>query len=212
MYTDFRLIHYRDCPDTPWKNGGGSTKQLFISPQSADLENFDYRISIAKVSSNGLFSRFKDVDRKLSILEGSGLRLIIKDEEGQVIDSQLLAPKGNVFAFDGENNITSELIGAFVLDFNVMTRRGKYHSEVDQLTNASQATIGEVLWTACRRTGYTLAHELLLTLEPITVFVNDIEIQLEAYDLLIFTKEARITLKNNQKFNGLIIKLSNNIN
>ncbi|UGA36971.1 HutD family protein [Chromobacterium haemolyticum] len=41
------LIRLQDCPPSPWKNGGGSTRQLLISPAGAGLDDFDYRVSLA---------------------------------------------------------------------------------------------------------------------------------------------------------------------
>ena len=78
-----QLIRYQDCPSTSWKNGGGSTKQLLISPINAELTEFDYRLSIASIGSNGPFSLFNGIDRQLVILEGNGVELSIDSHEGK---------------------------------------------------------------------------------------------------------------------------------
>lgn len=37
----------------PWKNGGGETTEIIISPQGAALSDFDWRISMALVNADG---------------------------------------------------------------------------------------------------------------------------------------------------------------
>lgn len=125
-----QLIRYRECPSTTWKNGGGSTKQLLISPSHADLSDFDYRISIASVSSSGPFSLFIGIDRQLCLLEGEGLKLHIQGDS--LNSSTLLTPNNAPFNFKGETQIESQLLDDPVLDFNVMTKRDKYSSNIEK--------------------------------------------------------------------------------
>lgn len=122
-------IRLQDCPPSPWKNGGGSTRQLLISPAGAGLDDFDYRLSLASVASDGPFSRFDGVDRQLLILQGAGLELEL---DGR--DSLRLTPGGAPLAFAGETPAQSRLLDGPLTDFNVMTRRGRYQSRLDYLT------------------------------------------------------------------------------
>ncbi|WP_337883522.1 HutD family protein [Chromobacterium haemolyticum] len=123
------LIRLQDCPPSPWKNGGGSTRQLLISPAGAGLDDFDYRVSLASVASDGPFSRFDGVDRQLLILQGAGLELKL---DGR--DSLRLTPGDAPLAFAGETPAQSRLLDGPLTDFNVMTRRGRYQSRLDYLT------------------------------------------------------------------------------
>ncbi|MGR2663248.1 HutD/Ves family protein [Chromobacterium haemolyticum] len=123
------LIRLQDCPPSPWKNGGGSTRQLLISPAGAGLDDFDYRVSLASVASDGPFSRFDGVDRQLLILQGAGLELKL---DGR--DSLRLTPGDAPLAFAGETPAQSRLLDGPLTDFNVMTRRGCYQSRLDYLT------------------------------------------------------------------------------
>ncbi|KMN30654.1 hypothetical protein VI26_20805 [Chromobacterium sp. LK1] len=122
------LIRLQDCPPSPWKNGGGSTRQLLIAPADAGLDDFDYRVSLASVASDGPFSRFDGVDRQLLILQGAGLELQL---EGR--DRLRLTPGGAPLAFAGETPAQSRLLDGPLTDFNVMTRRGRYRSRLDKL-------------------------------------------------------------------------------
>jgi len=123
-----QLLHATDYPATPWKNGGGITRQVLIAPTGATLDNFDYRISIASVASDGPFSHFAGIDRQLLLLEGAGLLLQRQDGSCSRLECDSAA-----LAFAGEENISSQLLDGPVTDFNVMTRRGRYLQQVENL-------------------------------------------------------------------------------
>lgn len=101
----------------PWKNGGGQTAEIAVSPAGADFAGFDWRISTAIVASDGPFSLFPDVDRVLAVLEGGPMRL---DIAGQ---SHVLTADSLALAFPGDVPSAAELTEGPILDFNVMTRR-----------------------------------------------------------------------------------------
>ncbi|HWV09358.1 MAG TPA: HutD family protein, partial [Pseudomonas sp.] len=71
-----RLIDLATTPCTPWKNGGGETRELAIEPAGAALDEFEWRISSARVTAPGGFSSFPGIDRSLAILNGDGLGLV----------------------------------------------------------------------------------------------------------------------------------------
>ena len=64
-----RAENYRRMP---WKNGGGETTEIAVFPAGAGLDDFDWRVSMARVESSGPFSVFPGIDRTLAILEGEG--------------------------------------------------------------------------------------------------------------------------------------------
>jgi uncharacterized protein len=101
----------------PWKNGGGTTTQLAISPPEAGLDDFDWRISSAQVASAGAFSFFPGIDRSLAVLKGS-LLLVAEDRA-----TAALAAGDRPLVFRGEQQIQASLPHGPVVDFNVMTRR-----------------------------------------------------------------------------------------
>src|ERR1700689_272768 len=72
-----KIIRARDCRTTPWKNGGGSTTEVAVAPAGASLDNFDWRVSLARVASDGPFSEFPGIDRSLAVVKGEGLVLSI---------------------------------------------------------------------------------------------------------------------------------------
>lgn len=116
------LITFAGLAPVPWKNGGGSTTEIAIAPPEAGFDDFDWRISLATIASDGPFSQFADVDRTLVLLEGHGATLDIDGEE-----RVLLCDDERVIAFDGESEVNCKLNRGPTIDFNVMTRRERCH-------------------------------------------------------------------------------------
>lgn len=112
----------------PWKNGGGTTLQLAISPKGAGLEDFAWRISSAQVAVDGAFSSFPGVDRSLAVLAGNGLRL--QREDGRI---ETLHSGGAVAVFAGEEAIDAQLLDSPITDLNLMTRRGVWRHELQPM-------------------------------------------------------------------------------
>src|SRR5438067_498889 len=107
----------------PWKNGGGTTTEIARAPAEASgaLDDFDWRVSMARVAAPGAFSRFDSVDRSIAILEGEGIVLTIAGRDDARLD-RASAP----LAFPGDVETRCALVGGAVVDFNVMTRRGRF--------------------------------------------------------------------------------------
>lgn len=132
-------------PATPWKNGGGLTREIVCMPHGGGLDSFDWRVSIAHIASNGPFSTFPGVDRVITLLEGGGVRLFTPDGTIDHRLDQPLAP----FAFAGEAAIESLLLDGACEDFNVMTRRDRCWADVQVLQdNVSHVTAGTGLLLA----------------------------------------------------------------
>jgi len=112
-----RILRNADYSARPWKNGGGTTRDIIVSPPGASLDNFDWRLSLAQVDRNGPFSRFDNVDRTLVLLSGA---LTLHEGERRI---DLV--RNEPVAFAGERAIEATVGGASTLDFNVMTRRGR---------------------------------------------------------------------------------------
>lgn len=112
----------------PWKNGGGETRELAIAPAGSGLDDFDWRISSARVGAAGPFSAFAGVDRSLALLSGAGLRL--RRGDGRVEE---LHAGGAVAGFPGEEAISAQLLDGPVGDLNLMTRRGAWRHRLAPL-------------------------------------------------------------------------------
>ncbi|MCX7318304.1 MAG: HutD family protein [Hyphomicrobiales bacterium] len=110
----FRATDYRTMP---WKNGMGSTTEIAISPADATLDDFDWRISMAHVASDGPFSSFATIDRTLLVLEGNGIDLSVDARAPVRID------RDTIHSFPGDQPTAARLVAGPITDLNVMTRR-----------------------------------------------------------------------------------------
>lgn len=111
---------------TPWKNGGGVTREIVCLPPGAGMDSFDWRVSIAHIESSGPFSTFAGVDRVITLLEGTGVRLQSTDG---AFDHALATPLVP-FAFVGEAPVAGTLLDGDCHDLNVMTRRAACRATV----------------------------------------------------------------------------------
>ena len=109
----------------PWKNGGGTTVELAISPADAGLEDFAWRISTAQVAVDGAFSSFPGIDRSLAALAGNGMCL--QRADGQ---REMLLSGDAIAVFGGEEAISAQLLDGPITDLNLMTRRGVWSHEL----------------------------------------------------------------------------------
>lgn len=113
-----------DYTQMPWKNGKGVTVELARQEREGGLL---WRLSMATVASDGLFSLFPGIDRNLTVLDGPGFRLV-----GAGIDLPCL-PLSPV-AFPGDVQVQAvQTNGQASTDFNVMTSRALPMPQVDVL-------------------------------------------------------------------------------
>ncbi|RKQ57030.1 hypothetical protein C8E02_2487 [Vogesella indigofera] len=130
------IVRFAACQPSPWKNGGGITRQLLIRPAAANLDDFALRVSVADVDSDGPFSRFDGIDRSLTLLEGGGLQL---QRDGAPLAT--LQADSPLLHFAGEWPISSLRLAGKVRDFNIMTRRSQCHHRAERLSLDGSLTL-----------------------------------------------------------------------
>ena len=113
-----RVIRAASYRRMPWKNGGGETIEVAVSPDGAGLDAFDWRVSMARVAAPGPFSLFPGIDRTLAILDGAGL--LLSGPKGTVE----LTASSNPYSFPADTPVEANLPDGAVMDLNVMSRRG----------------------------------------------------------------------------------------
>lgn len=120
-----RVLRSSQRKTTPWKNGGGETTEIAVSPPGAGLDNFDWRVSTARVAKDGPFSTFPGVDRTLAVLSGAGVSLRVGGRPPVTLTTS--TPP---FAFPADLPTRAELLQDAIADLNVMVRRGKFTHRV----------------------------------------------------------------------------------
>ena len=138
-----------DYQRMPWKNGGGETLQIAIGPAGATVDDFDWRVSAARVATAGPFSAFVGIDRSLAVLSGRGMTLVTGS--GDATRETLLDADSEAYSFAGELPARAELIaGEAVVDFNVMTRRSRFRHGLRRLNVPDQTQVAaDVLVLYC---------------------------------------------------------------
>ncbi|MFF0433557.1 HutD family protein [Streptomyces sp. NPDC004327] len=112
-----RLLRALDRPATPWRNGGGVTREVAAGPADSGLDDFVWRVSLADVAAGGPFSAFPGVDRIITVVDGPGMELTVDGTPHTVAEPY------RPFAFSGDAATDCRLLGGPLVDFNVMTRR-----------------------------------------------------------------------------------------
>jgi environmental stress-induced protein Ves len=122
-----RVLRAADYRRMRWKNGGGTTTELAVHPDSSGDAGspFDWRISIADVEIDGAFSTFPDCDRFIALLDGMGMELQFDVAEPVRLEQRLRFQR-----FAGEWQTHGRLISGPVRDFNLIVRRDAYSAEV----------------------------------------------------------------------------------
>lgn len=117
-------IALADTLSSPWKNGGGTTRELLAWP---DPQEWTLRLSVAQVETDGPFSRFEGITRWFAVLAGLGVRLRMA-ESGQ---THTLHTASKPLEFDGAQALDCSLINGPTQDFNLMVRSARHpHSRV----------------------------------------------------------------------------------
>ncbi|WP_405711676.1 MULTISPECIES: HutD family protein [unclassified Streptomyces] len=161
-----RVLRAADRTATPWRNGGGVTREIAAYPESAPLDAFDWRVSLAEVSEDGPFSTFPGVDRTLTVVEGAGMDLMV-DGEHHIVDEPYWPHD-----FPGDLATDGTLLGGPVVNLNVMCRRGR--------TSAAVAVVRGTVRLSAPPGGAVLA----VALEDGAV-LDGSDLELDRYDALL---------------------------
>ncbi|MDB0281579.1 hypothetical protein CTY88_09085 [Acinetobacter seifertii] len=112
-----------------WKNGAGFTLEIARSQGEAD---FEWRISMADVTTSGPFSLFPNKQRIISVLDGQGMVLHVDDLPAKTLN------QGDIFAFHGESQVQSELVDGAIRDLNLIYDPAKFHARFQWLNDAAE--------------------------------------------------------------------------
>jgi uncharacterized protein len=131
-----RVVRASDYITRPWKNGGGTTREILTFPEGAGYDTFGWLVSAARVERPGPFSIFPDADRTMAILSGSSLSL-----HGLGSSPVVLTPQSEPFDFPGDVPVSATLGGEAIEDMNLMVRRGQFGHRMRRLDVGPETTI-----------------------------------------------------------------------
>lgn len=147
----WRSTRVSEVVPTPWKNGGGLTRELLAWP---DPHDWRVRVSVAVIDASGPFSVFPGIDRWFAVLDGDGVVLAMDGGRRERLD----AGAAESLQFRGDEAVQCELLGKSTTDFNLMVRRGGIAVRVTPFARAPrlQTRAGSV---GCFAAGRTTLHD-----------------------------------------------------
>jgi environmental stress-induced protein Ves len=157
------IVAIDSLPLSPWKNGGGLTREIAVGPAGAGIDDFDWRLTLADIQPGEFaFSRFPGIDRHTLVL-GAGLSLAPAGAPRSAL--RAVAPL-SALRLDGEDALQALLVGAPIQAFNLMLRRGCATGAVAAHTSATALPAAATLLALCclqgqaRARAGTALHEL----------------------------------------------------
>lgn len=163
-----------------WKNGAGFTLEIARSQGEAD---FDWRISMADVTTSGPFSLFPNKQRIISVLDGQGMVLHIDDLPAMTLN------QGDIFAFHGESQVQSKLVDGAIRDLNLIYDPAKFHARFQWLNDAAEQA-------------FISSADLIFIFNHVgetEVNVDEHSVQIAAHETLKIEKNAGVTSINFSK-------------
>ncbi|PPC04960.1 hypothetical protein ApiMCR8900_11495 [Acinetobacter pittii] len=160
-----------------WKNGAGFTLEIARSLGEAD---FDWRISMADVTTSGPFSLFPNKQRIISVIDGQGMVLHIDDLPATTLN------QGDIFAFHGESQVQSKLVDGAIRDLNLIYDPAKFHARFQWLNEAAEQA-------------FISSADLIFIFNHVgetEVNVDDDFVQLAAHETLKIEKKSGVTSIN----------------
>ncbi|WP_069300430.1 HutD/Ves family protein [Neptunicoccus sediminis] len=122
------IIRKEDLVDSPWRNGGGITRNIATGVQG---DRIVWRISRADVDKEGPFSNFAGLTRILTVVTNQAMDLL---HEGGVLHARPWTP----LEFDGGLAVTSRLPDGPLSDLNLMFDPTHCAARVDLRRGASR--------------------------------------------------------------------------
>lgn len=118
----WRTIHLADVAATPWRNGGGLSRELVTWPTEGDWR---WRVSVAEVVASGPFSYFEGITRWFAVLKGNGVVLTVRtpsDSAEAGACEHRLTVADPALCFDGGATTHCDVLDGSTQDFNLMVR------------------------------------------------------------------------------------------
>jgi environmental stress-induced protein Ves len=136
--SDLHTVRLDTIAPTPWKNGGGTARDLLMWPPGAQ---WDLRISVAEIARDGPFSDYTGFDRWFAVLHGAGVALQLGSDRWQ------LRRGGAPLRFDGALAPMCWLLDGATSDLNLLVRRDAGRGSMTR-AHAGHDWLSPIAWRA----------------------------------------------------------------
>ena len=147
-------VHLDKVAGQPWRNGGGSTRELLAWPSVADWR---LRISVATIAQGGPFSAFPGVERWFAVVQGEGVVLRFANRR------VMLTTGSDPVRFEGAAAPGCDLLDDTTQDLNLMVRH-------DAGKGAMQRAAAGGEWVS------PAALRAVFTMTPATLQIDDADV------------------------------------
>lgn len=147
-----RRVQLLDVVPSPWRNGGGTTRELVAWPLARD---WVWRMSVAEIERSGPFSRFDGVQRWFAVLSGAGVALQIGARRHDLTGDS--AP----LCFDAGQPVDCRLTNGATQDFNLMLRRDQASAQMKRVSGPQLFTLNapKIIAVYAQSTGATVCFD-----------------------------------------------------
>jgi uncharacterized protein len=133
--SDLTIIPAASFREGRWLNGMGVSWDIAAEPPQSGMNDFGWRFAIARIDADVPFSRYPNVDRVFTLIEGHGLDLSVA-EVGTLAVHTLFNPH----RFPGDAETSCRLRNGPCRALNLFLRRGGWRAEV--LVTADPLVVG----------------------------------------------------------------------
>lgn len=130
-----QVIRAGDFKQGRWLNGMGVSWDIASDPHSAGTSDFGWRFAIARIDADVPFSRYENVDRIFTLIEGNGLVLDL-EESGTIIVDRPHVPH----AFPGDVPTACRLSNGPCRALNLFLSRESWSGEAMILRGSHSVT------------------------------------------------------------------------
>ncbi len=123
---------------TPWKNGGGTARDLLMWPPG---ESWSLRVGVAEITRDGPFSDYAGIERWFAVLQGPGVALQLGADRWE---QRLGSPP---LRFDGALAPMCWLIDGATSDLNLLVRRDAGRGSM-AIAHADHDWVSPIAWRA----------------------------------------------------------------
>lgn len=122
MNEEIKIVRLADTERQRWRNDGGWTREI---ARHGTGEDWQWRLSLAEVESDGPFSAFPGIEREIVLLSGAGMAFEFAD--GEHFE---LTPENPRLRFSGARDLHSRLLDGPTRDFNLMWSPVHYQADL----------------------------------------------------------------------------------
>jgi len=183
------IVSFARTPSSTWKNGLGQTTQLAIHPAGAGSDEFEWRVSIARLDVSAPFSVYPGIERCLAVLRG---------EMTMIRASQTplpLTPHSQPVRFAGSDVVMGQVVRGPVLDLNVMWRQSHWH-----------ATLRRLSWTAHAAVSLAAPAVLCSLSKEIDFELDGSTSRLNLYDSVFVQHDALLRIRVSQPVEAYLVE------